>query len=61
MPPKSSAKAWAITLIGALFFFYAFFQANMMTPLHSALLKYFGASSSDLGLLSAWYFYANIS
>lgn len=60
MAKKSSLKGWTITLLGALFFFYSFFQANMMTPLHSALLKYFGASSSDLGLLSAWYFYANI-
>ncbi len=57
---KSTTKSWVITLVGALFFFYAFFQANLMTPLNGSLLKYFGATSSDIGLLSAWFFYANI-
>ncbi len=60
MKKNGSMKAWTITLVGSLFFFYAFFQMTMMTPLHSVLLKYFGATSSDLSLLSAWYFYASI-
>ena len=57
---KKDLKAWAITLVGSLYFFYAFFQANLMTPLNEALARYFGASSADIGLVSAWYFYANI-
>lgn len=57
---SKKAKCWLISLIGALFFFYAFFQANLMTPLNSALAKYFNASFADLGLVSAWYFYANL-
>jgi MFS family permease len=53
-------KGWLISLIGALFFFYAFFQANLMTSLNGALAKYFGASSADIGMVSAWFFYANV-
>lgn len=53
-------KGWLISLVGALFFFYSFYQANLMTPLNSALAKYFGASFAEIGLVSAWFFYANI-
>jgi MFS family permease len=53
-------KGWAITLTGALFFFYAFIQANVITSLSSDLAKAFNTSASSLSLLSAFYFYANI-
>jgi MFS family permease len=53
-------KAWSITLIGALFFFYAFLQVNMMTPLSNPLMKHFGATPKEIGILSAWFFWANI-
>ncbi|MBI5345926.1 MAG: MFS transporter [Chlamydiae bacterium] len=56
----SSKKAWTITLVGALFFFYSFIQVNMMAPLHGPLMKFFGASPKDIGMLSAWFFWANI-
>ncbi len=51
---------WFISLIGALFFFYAVFQANIMTSLNGAIARYFGASFADIAMVSAWFFYANI-
>jgi MFS family permease len=60
MGEKSNRKGWVVSLTGALFFFYAFIQANVMTPLNSELLREFGAGISAISLLSAWYFYANI-
>ena len=60
MGEKSNRKGWIVSLTGALFFFYAFIQANVMTPLNSELLREFGAGISAISLLSAWYFYANI-
>lgn len=53
-------KPWIISLVGALFFFYAFIQANMMTPLNGELLRDFGVTASKISLVSASYFYANI-
>lgn len=53
-------KGRIISLISALFFFYAVFLANLMTPLNGSLAKYFGATSAQIGMLSAWFFYGNI-
>jgi len=55
-----NTKGWVISLTGSLFFFYAFIQVNMMTPLNGELLKEFQVNSSTISFLSAWYFYANI-
>lgn len=57
---KIEKKGWFISLIGALFFFYAFIQANVLTPLSGEISKAFDANASILSFLSAWYFYANI-
>ena len=57
---KTEKKGWIISLIGALFFFYAFIQANVLTPLSGEISKAFDANASSLSFLSAWYFYANI-
>lgn len=51
---------WFITMIGSLFFFYAFFQTNLMASLNSALSRYFNATSSDISFLASWFFYSNI-
>ncbi len=53
-------KGWFISLTGALFFFYAFFQVNLMAPLSRHLLTDLHITSSQLGLLSACYFYGNV-
>lgn len=57
---NAEKKGWFITLLGALFFFYAFIQANMLTPLSAEIAKSFDANASALSLLSATYFYSNI-
>ena len=56
----SSKKAWFLTLFGALFFFYGFFQANMMTALQAPLMHDFNANAADVGFVSAFYFYSSI-
>ncbi|KPK32709.1 MAG: hypothetical protein AMS24_03395 [Chlamydiae bacterium SM23_39] len=53
-------KGWIIALTGSLFFFYAFFQANIMTPLNESIVREFKSTSLSVSILSAWYFYANI-
>jgi MFS family permease len=53
-------KGWLISLTGALFFFYAFFQVNLMAPLSQHLLSDLQITSAKLGLLSACYFYGNV-
>lgn len=53
-------KEWAITLVGALFFFYAFMQVNLMTPLGHELLKAYNTNLSSISFLTAAYFYGNI-
>ena len=60
MEKLKNFKGWAITLIGALFFFYSFVQVNIMTSLNSELMSFFQASQSDIAILSAYYFYANV-
>ncbi len=57
---KNYRRAWAITLIGSLFFFYGFIQVNMLTPMASALQSCFMASAQEIGLLSAFFFYSNV-
>jgi predicted MFS family arabinose efflux permease len=57
---NTNVKNWWISLVGALFFFYAFFQVNLMAPLGSHLLMDLKISSSELGILSACYFYGNV-
>jgi MFS family permease len=57
---KSMTRAWVITIIGSLFFFYSFIQANMMTPLNKSLLDYFSSSASGVAVLGAWFFYADV-
>lgn len=57
---KTEKKGWIIALVGALFFFYAFIQANVLTPISGDISKAFDANASALSFLTAWYFYGNI-
>ncbi len=57
---KKNIYAWSITLLGALFFFFALFQCTMMTSLQQNLLLSFNADATKIGILSACYFYANV-
>ncbi len=56
----NNTRNWVITLTGALFFLYAFLQANMMTSFHDSILKNFDIGVKGIGFLSGIYFYANV-
>ncbi|QGP55768.1 Regulatory protein UhpC [Piscirickettsia salmonis] len=54
-----SIKAWAISLVGGLFFFYEFIQMNMFNSLAGSLAATFHLSAFQIGLVSAFYFLAD--
>lgn len=62
MTMKSSPllKAWGIVLVASLFFFYEFIQMNMFNAMSFALIKAFSIDAEKLGLLSSFYFIANV-
>lgn len=61
MQPKYPAYLpWLVCFCGSLFFFYEFIQMNMLNSLGPYLVKEFNISATQLGLLSAWYFYADL-
>ncbi len=63
MPPiKSQARwlPWLVCFVGSLFFFYEFIQMNMLNSLGMYISKEYNINATQLGLLSAWYFYANL-
>ncbi|HVV69407.1 MAG TPA: MFS transporter [Gammaproteobacteria bacterium] len=51
---------WLICFLGSLFFFYEFVQMNMFNALSIALMQAFAINATQLGNLSACYFYALI-
>ncbi|MES1989164.1 MAG: MFS transporter, partial [Pseudomonadota bacterium] len=51
---------WVVCISAALFFFYEFIQMNMLNSLGGYLVKEYDISATQLGNLSAWYFYANL-
>jgi fucose permease len=57
---KNSIQSWLIVLTSALFFFYIFIQMNMFNAIGPSLIKTFGISTTQLGNLSAMYFYGNV-
>jgi len=50
---------WIVTMTASLYFFYEFIQMNMFNSLNPYLLREFHLSSTQLGNLSACYFYIN--
>ncbi len=59
-PIYSSLKSWVVCFTAALFFFYEFIQMNMFNVLSSDLLQAFNITAGQLGILSAYCFYATI-
>lgn len=51
---------WLVCFCAALFFFYEFIQMNMLNSLGAAIAKEFMITATQLGNLSACYFYANL-
>jgi MFS family permease len=57
----SSFRAWVVCLSAALFFFFGYMQVNVFNALNPYLYTAFHLTSeTQLGRLSAMYFYANV-
>ena len=54
-----SLQPWVVCFSAALFFFFEFMQVNMFNALDPSLIKAFHVNATELGSLSANYFYAN--
>lgn len=53
-------QPWIVCLSAALFFFYEFIQMNMFNAISADLMRAFSLHATELGKLSAYYFYANL-
>lgn len=56
----SGIMPWLVCFSAALFFFYEFIQMNMLNSLGEAIAKEYAITATELGNLSACYFYANL-
>lgn len=56
----TSSRPWIVCFSAALFFFYEFIQMNMFNTVSADLMRDFAISATQLGNLSAIYFYANL-
>ncbi len=56
---SSALLAWAVCMIGGLFFFYEFMQMNVLNSLSAEVMKSFHLDAAGLSLLSSSYFYAD--
>jgi MFS family permease len=53
-------QPWLVCIAASLFFFYEFVQMSMFNAINPSLIRDFSVSATQLGSLSAAYFYANI-
>jgi MFS family permease len=53
-------QSWVVVFTASLFFFYEFIQMNMFNAISQDLMHDFHISATQLGNLSASYFYANV-
>lgn len=60
LPPANSLQPWLVCFSAALFFFYEFIQLNMFNAIDPALMREFNMDATQLGHLSAYYFYGNV-
>jgi MFS family permease len=56
----TSFQSWIVCLVAGLFFFYEFFQLNMLNTLEPYLMSTFRVDASEISKMSAYYFYAEI-
>lgn len=57
---RSTAQAWVVTMVAALFFFYEFIQMNMLSSLNQDLMQAFDVDATKLGILASCYFIATV-
>ena len=53
-------QPWVVVLSAALFFFFEFIQMNMFNAINPSLILAFKVTATQLGNLSAMYFYGNV-
>ncbi|HLD17086.1 MAG TPA: MFS transporter [Coxiellaceae bacterium] len=56
----STFQGWWVVIIASLFFFYEFIQMNMFNAISQELMTAFSVNASELGILSSFYFMANV-
>ncbi len=56
----SKAQPWIVCFSAALFFFYEFIQMHMFNAVSADLMRDFSIDATQLGNLSAIYFYSNV-
>lgn len=57
---KNARQSWLVVLTAALFFFYEFAQMNLFNSISSSLMQAFQIHAAQLGVLSSFYFIANV-
>jgi MFS family permease len=57
----SLSQAWLVTMVSGLFFFYEFIQLNMFNTLTPHLMRDFAINAEQAGIISSYYFWAEIS
>lgn len=57
---ESKLLPWIVCFSAALFFFYEFIQMNLFNAISSYLMQSFSLNATQLGFLSANYFYSNL-
>jgi sugar phosphate permease len=60
MSGQHSIKPWVILSLGAIGFFFAFFQRVAPSAMIGDLMRDFRCNAATIGTLSAFYFYAYI-
>src|SRR6185312_9591658 len=60
MKTTNTWQPWLVCLSAALFFFYEFIQMGMFNSISSDLMRDFNINATQLGHLSALYFYADV-
>lgn len=59
-PSFETLQPWIVCLSAALFFFYEFIQMSMFNSISTELMQDFQINATQLGNLSATYFYADV-
>lgn len=60
MIEKNILQPWLVCISAALFFFYEFIQLGMFNSISPELMRDFSINATQLGNLSAMYFYADV-
>ena len=56
----ATGQSWLVVLVAAFFSFYEFLQMNFFDSISTSLMHAFNVDAGKLGLLSSFYFIANV-